>query len=880
MVRDAIGLYTGHIVAALPYWNEYVVNTEVGEVVAILGGTGSSRRLGHIGDGALPAGTTVIVAIPQNTHEQSKNNKFPAVILCAFDLWPIFTGDAKEDQTDFVVNESIPEALSNPNNNQLYNNFIKHMTLPILNQDRSYNRPLDAIPGDWYKTTAQGGGFLLSDFLASCGVSTDCGVHFFSENNAIEIFGRNFTIDTESFVRQLIHRGNDPLSIEDYAFTPAEGLGVPYDRAAFVSAENEDDDSQLKLIDPLQAGFFRRSVMGGGSVEGHYENIKTALVTDEDVFTYGTHVYPGMLQEMKRMDGMYRLRAAREIKFEKTGSIVIPVQKADPNTTDRPTDEAFEEEELEKADKTDTELKKEAFGLKSDDEVYALTPLLQEQFAEYEEQEIFFRGLRKDKGVWHFPSKEEVTQKVFVNTDDPTLPPLDDQKQEYTTDDIDGLLSEAIDVYPGRKVKIFKNSSVFMMSEDGGLIIGDGYGAEIRMSRGNVTISAAADVKVLPGRDYVQLAGGNSISKAGDRVEVASTRGSVALKAQENMQMVSGNEETGGMLTLENRSAQESLTSITEQQLRDGEAVGSGIVLKSRRSGVSMLGNFIYGGGLTTNNQNSENGVQSRSTNCDIYFNSGRGTVMMTGASGAYMFEDSLAMSMLRSSTGIYLSNSNAIYAATSSNILVASEVVVDKGQGSVEVPTLTSSGVDTRRNRLPRRSPEFIVQGNARTKDLGVAGSVSVQNGVIATDGCNPDPTATPVNVNLGNSRAEIASNTASSAATDAVTVSDRMVQRGIATEYGHSAVEFAFPDGPIYRAAQFEFVSTKWQRLLDTKNTWIENGLDHGILENETFPYPGREIYLEERKVFVKRSEDGTVERVPFTEYPVNVNTGERTT
>ena len=66
----------------------------------------------------------------------------------------------------------------------------------------------------------------------------------------------------------------------------------------------------------------------------------------------------------------------------------------------------------------------------------------------------------------------------------------------------------------------------------------------------------------------------------------------------------------------------------------------------------------------------------------------------MTGAAGAYMFENSLSMAMTRSATGIYLQGSSAVYAATSAAILAAPLVTVDKGKGSVETPTLTASGV------------------------------------------------------------------------------------------------------------------------------------------------------------------------------------------
>jgi hypothetical protein len=90
------------------------------------------------------------------------------------------------------------------------------------------------------------------------------------------------------------------------------------------------------------------------------------------------------------------------------------------------------------------------------------------------------------------------------------------------------------------QVKYFPNQSYLYMPDDGGVIIGDGYGAELRLVGGHATISSAGDVWVKPGRNFNALAGRDVCLRARNSVDVSATDGDLRLKAEHNLHMLGG----------------------------------------------------------------------------------------------------------------------------------------------------------------------------------------------------------------------------------------------------------------------------------------------------------------------------------------------------
>lgn len=103
------------------------------------------------------------------------------------------------------------------------------------------------------------------------------------------------------------------------------------------------------------------------------------------------------------------------------------------------------------------------------------------------------------------------------------------------------------------QVVYFPNDSFIALLEDGGIVIGDGYGAEIRMTAGSHFRSCPGDIWDLPGRNHLSLSGQDFIARANWNVELSANQCDVRVKAQKNVLIMGGNDICGGVL-IESRS--------------------------------------------------------------------------------------------------------------------------------------------------------------------------------------------------------------------------------------------------------------------------------------------------------------------------------------
>ncbi len=125
--------------------------------------------------------------------------------------------------------------------------------------------------------------------------------------------------------------------------------------------------------------------------------------------------------------------------------------------------------------------------------------------------------------------------------------------------------------------KYWQNESYIDFLDEGGVSIGDGYGSEIVMTNGNIRISCPGDVILEPGRNLITLAGRDILEKARGSFELSATLGSGRIKAEENLFMLGGNEESNGGVLIENRSPCQTF----DYTNPGDDTVSSGVVIKS-----------------------------------------------------------------------------------------------------------------------------------------------------------------------------------------------------------------------------------------------------------------------------------------------------------
>jgi len=138
----------------------------------------------------------------------------------------------------------------------------------------------------------------------------------------------------------------------------------------------------------------------------------------------------------------------------------------------------------------------------------------------------------------------------------------------------------------------YQTESFISLLEDGAVVIGDGYGAEIRMCAGSITISAPGDVWLKPGKNAQIWAGRDFITRAHGSVDISTSEKNIRIKAEQNVMILAGNESSsreGGVL-IESRAKS---PTYNFDNPGDGVIFG-GVVLRARDSEVIGLGKNIY----------------------------------------------------------------------------------------------------------------------------------------------------------------------------------------------------------------------------------------------------------------------------------------------
>ena len=181
----------------------------------------------------------------------------------------------------------------------------------------------------------------------------------------------------------------------------------------------------------------------------------------------------------------------------------------------------------------------------------------------------------------------------------------------------------AITADSDKNAKVFPNTSYISLLEDGGVAIGDGFGAEIRMTGGSIRLSAPGDVFLDAGRDVIQWGGRDIVLRAKQSVDVTTTEKDIRLKAEQNVQSLA---QTGGIL-LESRAAHPNY---------DFDGVGqaakfTGIILKSTTSDIVGLAESIY---LRTDLPNGAYNSNETATHSSDEEGVRKGNITLDAASG------------------------------------------------------------------------------------------------------------------------------------------------------------------------------------------------------------------------------------------------------
>lgn len=357
--------------------------------------------------------------------------------------------------------------------------------------------PGDALPGDYYILDKAGvSGLMVSRLLAQLKGSAMAFVDASVEDSKVRTVGDIITHDTLT-QEHVIH---ELYSVDNEAMSVSEAFGL---QTGPVVTENSAEET-LKLVDEMAIPLYRYQAVGGALAQGKEELI---IGLPEDNHKHDAqHEPPALARKRASMSGELTDASAHSIMSVKAPYIPVihqlgyggraqngmmfddlrsPLKEmvATPDTSDpvpeRAPSSAAEDRDAEITDAAINKL---------------VDTILTGDYKEAMLQALARHGFTISNPKAAVMDVSKLKQPGGVVYD-----------QHYPLPDY----IELMDPVTKETHRYYGTMSFISQERDGSICIRDGYGSEIRMSRGNIYISAALDVFVRPGRDFSAMVPGN-----------------------------------------------------------------------------------------------------------------------------------------------------------------------------------------------------------------------------------------------------------------------------------------------------------------------------------------------------------------------------------
>ena len=391
----------------------------------------------------------------------------------------------------------------------------------------------DSYAGELMYTTALGGRLGLSQFSAIIAASPVVSLEMFKQGGhwkSRHIFyeedgAANSVVINPTGLRTDIFEEFAPY----YFLRLGENSSTGYNQ--LVNTLYQDDPGEWEWKHPI----WTRSRVYGESVGGEIEIFRNGQVTEDspNVDSDPLRLLPPTLKITKHQNGIFAVQAREAILFSKACYI------SDYNPLD-PTGE-----------KEASGILPHTFSMSETD--YGLFGL---DYNAYVNNDLGF-SVPEQREEWDITTEEDQADGGQVRV------PTSSHEQALPTTFTDA----------GRRY--FLSQSFVGQLPDGSILLSDGYGSEIVMSRGNITITCPGHILAFAGNNLVFHSGNDSIIRSNGSVDVTSGQGDVRLRAYNSMQISSGSSGSGGIL-IEDKSSGAFSWEEDGEQTRPG-----GIVLKS-----------------------------------------------------------------------------------------------------------------------------------------------------------------------------------------------------------------------------------------------------------------------------------------------------------
>ena len=609
----------------------------------------------------------------------------------------------------FRGKDAFQDNISQASRNRVDDCHKKHLKSPKSSEitDCSNWRPYDStLAGEWGAMSSTGIRVFVDDFMMQAAVNEFCGIYGFYHDNLLRVAGYNMQVWTAGSERESFMDQAECNDIQGYTPYPWEGMGVlrvgqpvieEYEPGCYQCFEQKPYYSHWENKHEFAQPYHRSQVFFGYLGQG-MRQVVHAPPEGQDRWTYkgekgdsGEKPYDskiesgrglqynckggpskdtdhqekpvyGLSEENKALDGRLFIASAKGVHISKRILLPFPQRIRRPEDVKQGDDA---EKNYKAASKFGSGQEHDITGtIKTTDEQY---PNLQRAAALLDLHGYLYNYAGLHPFYWHAKDYKTWEQQDLEYADsNQKIPKFSvlQGSQMYLKEEQPKIFK--IDHrYDKKEQKFYETESFISLLDDGGIVIGDGYGGEIRMTGGCVIISAPGDVWLKGGRDVQAWAGNDVILRANKSAEISSTEKNVRIKAERNVLVLAGNDSSdreGGIL-LESRGK-----TIEYDFEKCGDDVKfAGVVLRAPKSNVVSLAKEIYlrtGGGeieqgdITIDSSKGDKDIITKSNNLHSFLKQS-GTVYhyfggqkVGGATKANMFSEQLTLLCSATSVG------------------------------------------------------------------------------------------------------------------------------------------------------------------------------------------------------------------------------------
>jgi hypothetical protein len=614
-MQDAGRMLLGVIVDGTAIANCYRVQLEKGMATVLATATahGSAAALGATEITTYAPGTAVIVMMHDRNTTGYIIGSVPGVIDVGLRSYHDYISQASRKRVD----DAHKKYLKAPQGGGII--------------DFSTARPLDAtLASEWGAISTTGMGISLDDFMVRLSVNEFCGVFGFYHDQLLRVAGQNMQVWTAGHEREAFMDQAEYNDTQGYSPYPWEALGLlqpgvqmvqEYSPATYQSALDRPYYAHWENKHEFQQPYHRTQQFFGYLGQGSRNVVhapppgltrwtyKTSGKTtptkaydsaapntsgtptrdpgqDKETDHQAAPVY-GLHEDNVGLDGRRFIASAKGIVLSKRTLLPVPQRVKRPEDT-KGGDEASKNYKAgsKYGDGPDHKI---TGDIKTTDEKW---PNLQRAAAVLDLHGYLFNYSGIHPFYWHAKDYKTWEQSELAANG---YAQVNQRVPDFTTLRGSMYLPEPasypwlIDHRYGEQ-NFYEAESFVSLLEDGSVVIGDGYGAEIRMAGGSMTLSAPGDVWIKSGRHAQLWAGGDCIMRAHDNVDISATENSVRVKSEKHVMVLAGNSGVNGGILLESRS---------NSRTYDFDACGDdvyfgGVVLRAPKSNVVTLSNQLY----------------------------------------------------------------------------------------------------------------------------------------------------------------------------------------------------------------------------------------------------------------------------------------------